>query len=99
MTLSTIYENRQRDRQTDREKDKMGKRKKEKQERKKKCVKTEKGNGKKIKIKAEICEEHSTQKIRNKRSKISLKIKDSLSRCIVQLSKDWCGTDGKINLS
>lgn len=92
------------DRETDkriekREKDKMGKRKKEKQERKKKCVKTEKGNGKKIKIKAEICEEHSTQKIRNKRSKISLKIKDSLSRCIVQLSKDWCGTESKINLS
>lgn len=90
------------DRETDKRIEKKTKWEREKRKskrEKKKCVKTEKGNGKKIKIKAEICEEHSTQKIRNKRSKISLKIKDSLSRCIVQLSKDWCGTDGKINLS
>lgn len=90
------------DRETDKRIEKKTKWEREKRKskrEKKKCVKTEKGNGKKIKIKAEICEEHSTQKIRNKRSKISLKFKDSLSRCIVQLSKDWCGTDGKINLS
>lgn len=90
------------DRETDKRIEKKTKWEREKRKskrEKKKCVKTEKGNGKKIKIKAEICEEHSTQKIRNKRSKISLKFKDSLSRCIVQLSKDWCGTDSKINLS
>lgn len=85
------------DRETDKRIEKKTKWEREKRKskrEKKKCVKTEKGNGKKIKIKAEICEEHSTQKIRNKRSKIK-----SLSRCIVQLSKVRCGTDSKINLS
>lgn len=53
------------DRETDKRIEKKTKWEREKRKskrEKKKCVKTEKGNGKKIKIKAEICEEHSTQK-------------------------------------
>lgn len=102
MTLSTIYENRQRDRQTDREKRKRqnGKEKKGKaREREKKVCQDRERKRQEDQNKSRDLWGTFYTEIRNKRSKISLKIKDSLSRCIVQLSKDWCGTDSKINLS